>query len=560
MVIRPFGQAALLVDAASLDEVLALHGRLAASAPEGVRGLVPAARTVLVNFDPRVVPAAGVRAWIEQASDATELPLAPPHTVELDIVYDGPDLHAVADRLGVSPEALAEAHQAAQWSVAFTGFAPGFGYLVSAEWPYEVPRLASPRTRVPAGAVGLAGEFSGAYPRETPGGWQLIGTTTAPLFDPHAEHPALLTPGTRVRFHSTHSTSGTASTANSPELSSVDTAQSLTARQRLARKGAFAAPPLSSPPSEVKTTLRRSEGTLPHPAANPIRPKLPAMRIVEPGLLATVQDLGRPNHAHIGVAPSGALDRTALRTVNRLLGNPESAAAIEVTMGGFRAVAERDLWVAVTGAWGEVHIDGRRVDPYQAHPWRAGSALHMDWFTHGARAYLGVRGGVDAPRVLGSRATDLLSGLGPARLTAGDMLATASEDTAELPALAFSPWGAPADDALDIEVAPGPRADWFVSDAALFAAEWAVTAEADRVGIRLDGPELVRTYLGELPSEGMVPGAIQVPPSGRPVILGPDGPVTGGYPVIAVVTAASLNTLAQARPGTRIRFRHARPA
>ena len=579
MVILPFGQQALLVEGDSLDAVLALHRRLVASVPRGIIDVVPAARTVLVTFDPQKIAAARVRAWIEQASAAGvarssraarpeggERDPAALATVELDIVYDGPDLRAVAELLGVSPEALVAAHQAADWSVAFTGFAPGFGYLVSADWGFDVPRRDSPRTQVPAGAVGLAGPFSGAYPRETPGGWQLIGTTAAPLFDPHAEQPALLTPGTRVRFRPP-SSSLSPLALDSQELSPADAAQSPSTRPQLARRGALDAPPLSSPPSEVKTTLRRSEGTPPRPEhvathSEHRTPHIfePALHIVEPGLLATIQDLGRPGHASIGVARSGAVDRTALRTANRLLGNPESAAAIEVTMGGFRAVATHDVWFAVTGAWGEIHVAGQRVDPYQAHPWRAGSELRLGALAHGARAYLAVRGGIDAPRVLGSRATDMLSGLGPARLSAGDVVAVAGEQIAEMPALAYSPWGPPADDALDIEVAPGPRADWFDSDAALFTAGWSVSHEADRVGIRLDGPELERSRPGELPSEGMVSGAIQVPPSGRPVILGPDGPVTGGYPVIAVVTAHSLDALAQARPGTRIRFRHARPA
>lgn len=285
-----------------------------------------------------------------------------------------------------------------------------------------------------------------------------------------------------------------------------------------------------------------------------------AIRIVEPGLLATLQDLGRAGAASVGVAVSGALDRAALRTANRLLGNPEGAAGIEVTMGGLRAVAATGLWVAVTGAWGPVRLDGREVDPYQAHEWHAGAELHVDWFAHGARAYVAVRGGLDGREVLGSRATDLLAGLGPARLQAGDVVGVLSDETTQIPPAPASPWGAPHDDELELELAPGPRADWFAPHAldALFDSVWTVSNAADRVGARLEGPELPRVRTGELPSEGMVPGALQVPPSGRPAILLADGPVTGGYPVIAVVTDAALDLVAQARPGTRIRFRHAR--
>src|SRR5690606_28523443 len=220
-----------------------------------------------------------------------------------------------------------------------------------------------------------------------------------------------------------------------------------------------------------------------------------------------------------------------------------------------------DLWFAVTGAWGPIDLAGERVDPYTAHAWPAGSELHLGWFDHGARGYLAVRGGIDAPGAVGSRATDLLAGLGPARLAAGQRLALAADLAGPIPAEVLHPWGPPQHEILELDLAPGPRTDWFADAdaAALFAAEWTVSNQADRVGIRLEGPELRRRRTAELPSEGMVPGALQVPPSGRPVILGPDGPVTGGYPVIAVVTDAGRDALAQARPGTRIRFRHARP-
>ncbi len=505
----PVGGQAFLLETGSLDDVLALHTGLEASRPDGVVDLVPAARTVLVRVDPRVMPLPAARAWAAgvaaepptpQAADARE--------VVLDVAYDGADLADAADLLGMAPAELVRRHAAVRWTVAFTGFAPGFGYLVSEDWPFDVPRLSTPRTRVPAGSVGLAAGFSGAYPRETPGGWRLIGRTDASLFDADAASPALLAPGTRVRFRGAEM---------------------------------LAAPPVPAVP--------------PAPAAAGIE-------IVEAGLLATLQDLGRPGSGALGVASSGALDRSALRTANRLLGNDEGAAAIEATMGGVRAVARRDLWFAVTGAWGPVRLDGREVDPYEAHPWPAGAELHLDWFAHGARAYLAVRGGFVGRAALGSLATDVMAGLGPAPLRAGDELGVGDAASVPIPVASLAPWGAPHDDEIVLELAPGPRADWFGPDAAatLFESVWTVSNDADRVGARLDGPELARIRTDELPSEGMVPGALQVPPNGRPTILLADGPVTGGYPVIAVVTDASLDRVAQARPGTRIRFRHARPS
>lgn len=528
--ILPFGDRGILFEVDTLDEVLTLYARLAASRPAGVVDLVPAARTVLVHVDPPRLSLAAARAWVARAADAPAPARADAALVELPIVYDGPDLDELAETLGIPAADLAAQHAACEWTVAFTGFAPGFGYLVSPDWPHRVPRHPSPRTRVPAGAVGLAGEFAGAYPRETPGGWQLIGTTPASLFDPHRDPPALLAPGTRVRF--------VPAPAPDPSTAGLH----------------LAAETLGSTPGLGRQMQSRGNG--------------PALTVVEPGLLATVQDQGRAGHAAAGIARSGAADRAALRTANRLLGNPEDAAGIEITMGGFRARAETDLRVVVTGAWGPLQIAHRPADPYTVHDWPRGTELHVGWFDHGARAYLAVRGGVDAEVVAGSRSTDTLSGLGAGAghgpLRAGDTLALAdAHPAAPVPPDALHPWSPPGDAAITLELAPGPRADWVEGTAALFEQVWTVSNQADRVGIRLDGPHLetpplARTRRDELPSEGMLPGAIQVPPDGRPVILGPDGPVTGGYPVIAVVTDASRDALAQARPGTRLRFRHAR--
>jgi KipI family sensor histidine kinase inhibitor len=541
------GERAFLLEAGNIDDVLALHAALAATRPEGVVDIVPAARTVLVRVDPRLLAVPAARAWATAAAaDAAPAGTADRRLVDLDIVYDGADLAETAGLLGVTVDELMRRHSAAEWTVAFTGFAPGFGYLVSPEWPFDVPRLAAPRTRVPAGSVGLAGGFTGAYPRETPGGWRLIGTTRARLFDADADSPALLAPGTRVRFRP-----ATGALEGVPSHAATNRARQQAGNddgRGPALRGAGSAPFDLQP--DTLPARRDGAGT---PA--------PGIRIVEPGLLSTLQDLGRRGAASVGVAGSGALDRAALRTANRLLGNPEGATGIEVTMGGLRAVCERDLWVAVTGAWGPVRLDGREIDPYRAHAWRTGAELKVDWFAHGARAYVAVRGGLDGRVALGSRATDLLAGLGPRALRAGDVLAVLDEATDPIPIADVAPWGAPHDDELELELAPGPRADWFATGAlhTLFDAVWTVSNEADRVGARLDGPELPRARLGELPSEGMVPGALQVPPSGRPTILLADGPVTGGYPVIAVVRDAALDLVAQARPGTRIRFRHARP-
>lgn len=286
----------------------------------------------------------------------------------------------------------------------------------------------------------------------------------------------------------------------------------------------------------------------------PSRPRA-ALRVFAAGGFTTVQDLGRAGRAALGVARSGALDRSALRIANRLVGNVEDAAGLEIALGGFRARAEVDTWVCVTGALTELHVGGRARDLYVPVRVPGGADLSIAPPRAGLRSYLALRGGVVAPAALGSRSRDVLAGLGPAPVRAGDVL-DAGVPASGIPVLDVFPWSVPSA-LIEVEVAAGPRADWFAPEALsmLIDTEWEVSTHADRVGIRLDGPGLPRLRSDELPSEGMRPGAIQVPPHGRPVVLLADGPVTGGYPVIAVVTDATLDAWGQARAGDRVRFR-----
>lgn len=291
-----------------------------------------------------------------------------------------------------------------------------------------------------------------------------------------------------------------------------------------------------------------------------------SLHVLDPGPLALVQDLGRPGWAALGVGPSGALDRGALRLGNRLVGNAEGCAALELLLGGFAARFDEPAWFAVTGAVGPVDLDGRAVDPNRATHAEAGSLLRVGPPSAGMRTYLAVRGGIDAPAVLGSRSRDTLAALGPAPLRAGDDLPLGHAADA-VPALDFVPVSAPALDAVELLAHHGPRADWF-TDAAVAAfhdTPWRISADTDRVGARLDPPAagrhaaplLERRVRAELPSEPMVAGSVQVSPDGRPTVLLTDHPVTGGYPVIAVVPEASLDLLAQARPGQTVTFRRA---
>lgn len=269
---------------------------------------------------------------------------------------------------------------------------------------------------------------------------------------------------------------------------------------------------------------------------------------------ASLQDPGRPGLRSLGIAPAGALDRESARIANRLVGNHDGAAVIEVPLGGLRLRTETATSIAVTGAEVGITIDDRPVDLWWAHPVAAGEEIALGLATRGARAYVSVVGGFVASTVLGSLSRDTMSGLGPSPLAAGDVLHTGIPHP--IPANDIAPWRVAGDD-VTLHVRRGPRAAWFTPEAwrTLTSAAWIVTADADRVGIRLDGPDLPRAHAGELPSEGMVVGALQVPPSGRPVILLADGPVTGGYPVIGVIAAADRDALGQLRPGAMLRLR-----
>jgi len=288
------------------------------------------------------------------------------------------------------------------------------------------------------------------------------------------------------------------------------------------------------------------------------------LEVLRCGPLALIQDAGRFGHADLGVGASGAADRGSYRTANRVVGNAPGAATIECVLGGLVLLATQDGLVAVTGADAPVTVDGEPAERGQPIAVRAGQRIRLGTPRSGLRSYLAVAGGVDVPAVLGSRSTDTLSGLGPAALRRGDLLPIGShpQPVGSEPALALTPL--PAGGITTLRVTTGPRADWFVAPTDLAVGQWVVSADSNRVGLRLDrppdaadgdAPGLRRLDGRELPSEGLVLGAVQVPPSGQPALFLADHPVTGGYPVIAVVRTADVDRAAQLRPGQLLRFR-----
>jgi len=275
-----------------------------------------------------------------------------------------------------------------------------------------------------------------------------------------------------------------------------------------------------------------------------------------PGALTTVQDGGRPGLAHLGVPRSGALDRAAHARANRLVGNAPSMPVLETTLDGVSLRFTAGAVVAVTGAVAPVHIDGRPAGWSEPLPVGAGQTLEVGRAVRGVRSYVAVGGGVLVPSVLGSSSRDVLSGLGPAPLAAGDELGIGAHHGRFVP-VDLAPYPLPPDGTAELVLWPGPRHDW-LSDAGaatLAAGRWTVSPDSNRVALRLVGPPVQRSRHDELPSEGIVLGSVQSLPDGGLVVFLADHPTTGGYPVVAVVDPPSLDACAQARPGTVVSFR-----
>lgn len=550
--VHRFGETALLVDLPDLAAVRSLHGALTSEVPAGVVDVVPAARTVLVRC---AAPAdvADAQAWVEDAllrASSDDRPPTAGAVVEIPVRYDGPDLDDVARWAGVSVEEVVARHSGREYEAAFGGFAPGFTYLAGVDPVIAAPRLATPRTRVPAGSVALAGELTAVYPGASPGGWRLLGRTDARMFDVDRDPPALVAPGARVRF--VPSRAGAPVLATRPDV--VRRGDGLGA----ATPGVTAGEDLAGrAPGEAPGGRRGGAGAGP----------TTVVEVLATGPLVLVEDEGRPGLAAIGVGPSGAADRASHALANRVVGNWASAATLEVALGGLALRFRGRAVVALAGAAVPATVDGAPVGMNAPVPVPAGGVLRLGLAEQGLRTYVAVRGGLTPAAVLGSRSRDTLAGIGPAPLRPGDRLTVGVPAVDRWPVPGVAPVRhvpgelRPGERAgAVLEVRPGPRAEWFLPGAwqALRALR-TVSADSDRVAIRLDGQAVPRRA-GELPSEGLVRGAVQIPPDGRPVVFLADRPVTGGYPVIGVLRADDVDRAAQLRPGDRVVLRAARPS
>ena len=392
--------------------------------------------------------------------------------VRIEACYDGADLGDVARELGLAPAELVRRHVEAEHVVSFLGFAPGFAYMTGG---FALPRLHTPRVRVPAGSLAIADGYTGIYPAETPGGWRLLGRVSAQMFDPAADPPALLRPGDRVIFEPV---------ARLPE------------------------------PARALAT--------PRPAGEEL------LRVIGAGAFTSVQGGPRYGLASSGVPAGGAMDLASLAAANRALGNAASAPALEITLVGPDLAALRDVRIALGT---EVRLL-RRGEELRAGPVR-----------RGARAYLAVEGGFAEP----------LAGKATRTLAPGEVLHRSPAAPRKGPRPPRMPlrWGEPL---VEVRARRGPQWDFFASPEDFFDAYYRVSPSSDRRGLRLQGPALALSRRSDIPPEGTAPGAVQVPGDGMPIVLGPDRPVTGGYAKIATVLPADFPLLAQARPGTAVRF------
>ncbi|MFZ5824252.1 MAG: 5-oxoprolinase subunit PxpB [Bacillota bacterium] len=527
----PCGDRALLcylgdgIDPAVNDRVHALTRALRRHAHPAVLEVTPGFHTVLVEFDPVRLRTEQAQEMIRKAAAQMSDEPAPGRTVEIPVCYGGemgPDLEAVAAHTGLSPDEVIQRHAEGQYRVYCLGFSPGFPYLGGLEPELHTPRLAEPRVTVPGGSVGIGGEQTGIYPAPSPGGWRLIGRTPLRLFDPQRPDPALLQPGDRVRF---------------------------------------------VPVDPVRFGALEARQNQTEPVAPVYHPGRLGVRILQPGMMTTLQDLGRRGFMAYGVPVAGAADFSSLMVGNWLLGNRARTAALEITLTGPEVEFTGPTAFAITGAPIPAELfpaDGSHPRPVPG--WTTvlaspGDRLRMGATTAGCRSYLCVAGGFDLPPVLGSLSEDLFGKIGPLGrpLKAGDWLpiglplqSPADLSGRRLPAEAIPSF----EGDLVVRATRGPHLDAFTGEAfaAFFGGEYRVGAHSDRQGLRLEGPKLTHVGGADIISQPVPPGTIQVPANGQPILLMGNRQTTGGYANIGVALYNDLWAAAQLRPGDRIRF------
>jgi KipI family sensor histidine kinase inhibitor len=514
------GESALVVELGNAIDpelnarVLDLDRALLAAPFDGYLEAVPSYRSLLVFFDPERACAESVEEHVRRlGAEAGRVERKPPRIREVPTVYDGEDLEDVARRIGATVDEVVRLHSEREYLVYMVGFTPGFAYMGKTHERLELPRRSSPRTRVPAGSVGIAMGQTGIYPSSTPGGWNLLGRAEhRDLFDLSRDPPSYFLPGDRVRFVPVDALAGR------PENERARTGSSVS-----------------------------------------------ALEVLDGGLLTTVQDLGRVGYQRYGVPVAGAADGPALRAANCLVGNEPGAAGLECTVSGPGLVALRPMVAAVTGADLGAAVERNDLGRFGVPPWssfllRPGNVLRFEGRRSGARAYVAFAGGLDVLEVLGSRSTYLTAGFGGLdgrALRAGDRLGLRPSARAVAPGLKWPRDERERDESeIPIRLVLGPQEDSFTEEglATLSSSIYTVASASDRMGLRFEGPALEHRGR-EFVSDGIMQGGIQVPPNGLPILMLADRATMGGYPKIATAALADLSRLAQLLPGDRVRFR-----
>jgi antagonist of KipI len=506
-----------VIDAGVNARAIAIAAAMRDARVPGVRDVVSTFRSVAVYFDPLSAAVDVVRGSLERVSDAAG-EATTGRTVEVPVTYGGelgPDLPDVAAFARLTPDAVIERHTAGDYRVFMLGFLPGFAYMGSVPAEIAAPRRATPRLRVPGGSVGIAGRQTAVYPRDSPGGWQIVGRTSKAVFDPAKMPAALFAPGDTVRF---------------------------------VREG----------PADVVSGFNQTT-SLVRSKADTTAVSRRSVSVLRPGLLTTIQDSGRWGHQSSGIPVSGAMDAVSHRLANALVGNDRAAATLEATLAGPELRIDCQAVVAVTGADLGATVDGAAVPLNMPTPCRPGSVLRFGERRQGARAYIAFDGGVAVAATLGSRATHTTSGLGGLdgrallagdRIALGDAASAAVRRHVDRPRLAVAR-------GVSLRVLAGPQHDFF-DDAAyevLQRSRFRITPQSDRMGYRLEGPPIPGIRDREMISDATFGGAIQVPASGEPILLMADRQTTGGYPQIAIVISADLPLAAQLAPGDWVEFR-----
>lgn len=534
-------------------KVRAMQHGIKESRLAGVLECIPTYRSLLVVYDPLKI---GFNELSERLrnieSRLAVMDLPAPLVTELPTAYGGeygPDLDFVAAHTGLSPEEVVRMHSSVDYLIYMIGFTAGYPYLGGLPESLVTPRRKTPRQQVPAGSVGIAGPQTGVYPVESPGGWQLIGRTPVRLYDPTRNPPVLLRAGDYVRFVPI---SPAEFESIAREVNDGTYVPRVTPRgghreqSRSAPTGFF----LGSSTSGVQEDAEK--------------PQADALEVLDGGFFTTVQDLGRYGYQQFGIPPSGAMDSFSMTVGNMLVGNPPDAAGLEITYTGPRLRALRSILIAVTGADFAPRINGHPVNQWESLQLNEGDILEFGLPSAGARCYIAVLGGISVKKVMGSRSTYVrgnVGGLEGRRIAAGDRIPAflpASEARIRVgPGRFVPPHLRPVCTAgLMVRAVPGPQDDYFTKRSleTFFGETYSVTEQADRMGLRLKGPQLEHREKTDIISDGMLAGAVQVPGDGQPIVMLADRQTTGGYPKIATVIGPDLHLLGQARPGDTVRF------